>query len=467
MTSEQSFHIYHYNINSEQRFFLGQSHRSLFDLIALSGNIVSHTPAGVASFIATAAKPYYIDPQTHAFQHDTINLKRDVSDKESDEEPVYDWKPSVLRMAKERLGPPFDAVIDSDRPLSPRDFQDDRGQLDKERVTMVVENVISFQDKVLSDSLDDDDKEFMDEGAGRFCPEFLLAPYFYLSSHCARDWLEINVRCYEITREVEPGRRVLMPLVVSKQFMVRDRKLLAEVLEQVKPDGILLWIDDFVEEELTGEQVRDYVDLLSTLHRSTGIVLNSHGGYLSVLLTHRSLGRLLSGVGHSINYGENRSVVPVGGGLPMARFYFPCIHSRLRYSDALEVARGKQWLLNKDAYRNVCDCEQCGELLERHNSVDKAFYVYGKSKPITFQRRSRSGGRQLVRLDYPTAEAKQAAARHYLLSKHREFSDVRERDYDELVDKLKTVYDDLLPDVDDRLYFHLFHWHQGLRSRVT
>ena len=74
-------HIYHYNTHAEKRYFLGSEHHSLYDVIALNGNIVSHTPEGVAGFLAMAAKDFYIDPQTHAFQHATINLKRDVSDK--------------------------------------------------------------------------------------------------------------------------------------------------------------------------------------------------------------------------------------------------------------------------------------------------------------------------------------------------------------------------------------------------
>ena len=45
-----SEHIYHYNVHSEQRYFVGPEHRDLYDLIFLNGNIVSHTPAGIAAF---------------------------------------------------------------------------------------------------------------------------------------------------------------------------------------------------------------------------------------------------------------------------------------------------------------------------------------------------------------------------------------------------------------------------------
>ena len=117
-------HIYHYNTNSEQRYFLGREHRDLYDIIALNGNIVSHTTSGVAAFISTTGKKFFIDPQTHAFQHPTINLKRDISEKESGEPPNYQFKPSIEKLAIERLGGVFTSVIQKDKPLNPDDFSD-------------------------------------------------------------------------------------------------------------------------------------------------------------------------------------------------------------------------------------------------------------------------------------------------------------------------------------------------------
>ena len=121
-------HIYHYNTHAEQRYFLGREHHEGYDMIALNGNIVSHTPAGVASFIAVSAKPFYIDPQTHAFQHATINLKKNVSDSKKGEEPKYEFKPSIKVLAKDRLGYPFDKVIEEDIPLDVNFFFDNNGR---------------------------------------------------------------------------------------------------------------------------------------------------------------------------------------------------------------------------------------------------------------------------------------------------------------------------------------------------
>ena len=455
-------HIYHYNINAEQRFFLGNVHRPLFDLIALNGNIVSHTPKGVAGFVATTNKPFYVDPQTHAFQHATINLKRDVREKETDAKPDYQWKPSVLRLAKERLKSVFGKVIDYDRPLNPAMFKDDKSAINQQVVEQVCESVLDFQRNILASSLSEEDREFMDP-VQNFCPHFLLSPYFYLSSKDYSDWLKINVECYTKTKSLSDGVPVYLPVVISKQFMELRRSILIEAISQLKPDGILLWIDDHIEEGLGTSQVGEFVQFLRELQNHTGNVLNSHGGYLSTLLCHSDCGPLLSGVGHSVNYGESRSVIPVGGGLPMARFYFPSIHSRLKYTDALDIVRAKSWLSNRQNYeQHVCQCEQCTDLLNEHPNIDRAFYVYGKSRPITFERRSRSGGRQLVRLDYPTAEAKLAAARHYLFRKNAEFTTINSASFVELVNRLKSTYDEIATDCDDHSFVHLEIWHRGL-----
>ena len=121
-------HIYHYNTHAEKRFFLGSEHRHLYDLIAVNGNIISHSPEGSAGMLATAGKEFFIDPQTHAFQHPTRFLKRDISDREKGEPPKYAFKPSVDRLARERLGFPFDSVITNDRPLTADIFLDSAGR---------------------------------------------------------------------------------------------------------------------------------------------------------------------------------------------------------------------------------------------------------------------------------------------------------------------------------------------------
>lgn len=447
-------HIYHYNVHSEKKYFLGRQHHNLYNLISVNGNILSHTPNGVAAFIATAAKDFYIDPQTHAFQHPTISLKRDVSDKKNNETPVFEFKPSIEKLAHERLGFPFNKVISEDRPLTPNDFYTNAGKLDGELIENVCKAIIRFQRKTMVDSLSDEDKEFIG-GSVNFLPKFIIAPYFYLASNRFNEWLDLNNSLYTNTKNNETELPVYLSLVLSKQVIDQFSENIIQSVSNLKPDGIVLWIDKLIEEELSEKDVIKYKIFFRDLRNSTSTLMNSHGGYLSILLCHEELGDILDGVGHSINYGESRPVIPIGGGIPMARFYFPNVHSRMRYGDALSIIRINNWLNSKNSFtKNVCRCRQCVDLIDKKTSVDEAFEVYGKSYPVTIRRRTGS----IVRLAYPTSEAREVASRHYLYCKAKEFQDVEQKPLSELIDSLDNTFQQIYPSYGSEQLLHLLNW---------
>lgn len=454
-------HIYHYNTHAEKRYFLGSEHHSLYDVIALNGNIVSHTPEGVAGFLAMAAKDFYIDPQTHAFQHATINLKRDVSDKKKKEPPKYEFKPSIRKLANERLGPPFSDVIRDDKPIGPTIFLEN-GVIKDDIVERVCQSVKEFQLDMIESELDEEAKEFM-EGPSGFRPKFVIAPYFYLSAHRWEEWLKINVACYQMMKRLVKDVPTYLSLVVSRDAL-DNRGAIVRAISALEPDGILLWIDSHVEEDLRKSEVEIYIEFLRELKNATGTLYNSHGGYLSTLLCHSELGGLLDGVAHSVNYGEHRNVIPVGGGLPMARFYLHSVHSRLRWGDAAEIVLAKKWLSSVDTYRDkICMCRQCKELFDEKGSAEKVFELYGDSNPVTITRRTGS----IVRLEYPTKEAKQAASRHYLYNKAKEFSDIEEKAASELLQNLNTTYSEISSDCGEDAVAHLLTWYEVLRERCV
>jgi len=455
-------HIYHYNTNGEQRFFLGSKLHPLYTLIAMNGNIVSHTPAGVAGFIANTAKPFYIDPQTHAFQHATSNLKRDVSDREKGEPPKMEFKPSIVKLA-ERLGTPFSSVIDNDRPLAPEAFIEGGGEPNAASIREICEKAVEFETRILLDSLDEEAKEFLDE-KNQFDPALVVPPYFYLSPNRFKDWLKINIAAFEETRSIERSKPIFFPILVSQGTLAEQSTEIIEAVERVAPDGILLWIDGHTEETLSGNQVELFIKLTAGLRRFSGDVFNIHGGFLSILMGHNHLKNGLTGVGHAVNYGESRSIIPVGGGIPLAHFYFPSIHARLRFGDALGIMLAKGYLKSTESYLdNVCRCTECNELLaEKKGSADAAFYVYGESTPTRVKRRSGS----VVSLEYPTKEAKQAASCHYLFNKAKEFQDVERLPFKQLVGTLRESYNELSSDVGEELVAHLNIWDSILNELI-
>lgn len=455
-----STHIYHYNVHSEQRYFLGKDFRKLFNLIALNGNIVSHTPSCVAAFLATVNKDFFIDPQTHAFQHPTINLKRDISDKKRGEDARYEFKPSIQKLAIERLGGPFAQVIEDDRPVAPTDFISDSGKVKNDIINNVCEKVIYFQKYTMVASLNSEEKEFISESS-TFVPKFIIAPYFYLTPINFKEWLKININCYLRTRELEKDIPIYLNLVISKDLIFgKYRGIIKNAIKEIGPSGILLWIDDHIEEKLSEIEVRLFMNLLRELRNCTGTIYNLHGGYLSTLLCHSDSIDILSGVGHSINYGEHRSVIPVGGGIPLAHFYYPDLHSRLRFADALGIILTKKYLANKNVYQeNVCSCKKCVELLSDAKTANEAFMAYGESNPVTFRRRTGS----IVEIEYPTQEAKDVAAIHYLYNKAKEFDDLKEFDFSELMKQMLNAHRDIMISSGEEYVSHLINWHNGLQ----
>lgn len=451
-------HIYRYNVHSEQRYFLGKENRGKYDLIALNGNLVSNTPTGIAALVSTVNKAFYIDPQTHAFQHDTKNLKRDISNKEMREPPKLEFKPSIRKLAN-NLGGPFYKVIEADKPLSPNDFYLANGTISNDIINQVCNGVVSFQLNTLKESLKDDDKEFM-EGGENFNPEFIISPYFYLVPDLFEEWFDITIKCFVRTREIFSNLNIYYNLVLSKELLKESKvdKIVQE-LSLLKPEGILLWIDSHFEENLIDFEIERFIYLLKNLKNISGTVFNMYGGYLSILLTHKNI-NYLDGVGHSINYGQYRPIIPVGGGYPLAYFYFPSIHSRLRFVDALGIIYSKKWLKSvQDYLDNVCKCSQCQKLIKENKSLDDAFMAYGETYPKEFNRRSGT----IVRLSLPTAEAKRVAAQHYLYCKAKEFQNVKRKELDELLNKMNETFKTVRPNSSFKLISHLFNWQSMLK----
>ena len=146
----------------------------------------------------------------------------------------------------------------------------------------------------------------------------------------------------------------------------------------------------------------------------------------------------------------------------MAHFYYPALHSRLRHGDAAAIFEPNGWLRTPEAYQqHICSCRQCAELIHETGSVERAFEYYGESQSVTFKRR---GGGVARVVDYPTAEARQAAAQHYLFNKAREFADLQSNALDVLLNRLRVAREALKTTVGEMGTMHLLSWNEGVRA---
>lgn len=411
---------------AEQRHFIHPS-KDTYTGVVLNGNMVAHAPDGLGAFLLekTEKQCYIIDPITHAFQHDPYFINDDEGSPKS----------SIKALA-DAYGKPVKDIVGS-RPLLPSDLNDD-GVLRE-----FVDCCLTFQDKTLAEVMAGNDsiKYFVGLTEDKLRPVALVSPYFYLTETTYNDWIDVMCRAGTCAKKLKTDARIYTSVVVS-QGVILDETISREIasrLINVGFDGFLLWVDNLDELSAGGAELSGLLRLARLLRNGDRLpVINLHGGYFSIMAA-GTLGRqAFSGVTHAPEFGEYRSVVPVGGGIPIARYYIPQIHARVRYRDALRFLNSKGWLSDAATFhREVCNCPACQDVIGG-NAAN--FTLYGEDTIKEVRR-----GRGLVRIGYPTSATKLRCLRHYLYRKAAEYSfaaDSAEPIIEDLqhgVDELKSV----------------------------
>lgn len=415
-------HILRYGTHAESKYFLLDDLSNAYDTVIFNGNMVAYTPAAIAGFIVSIqGKPFIIDPQTHAFQHDVYKLAQE------DENGKLIPKKSIQKLA-ERFGNPVKEMLGKQSVL-PEDFSDPSVK------TEFCKNVIHFQQDIVGEYIQKGPfwkyLKFALEtghlGEQIFKPSGVVPPYFFMTNNTMDDWLPINKEFIEIANKEFPDQNIYAQLVISKDLLSSEVKLdkIIEIYKALPCSHVLLWVDDFDENSVGEELLNDFIKLCKGLSENKKII-NLYGGYFSVLLIKEGV---LSGVCHGLEYGESRGVVPVGGGIPMAKYYFYPLHQRMRYPDFLKIFIQQGWNKNIDGFKsNICN-EACCE--------DGNIAKYGTTKPVKYKR-----GGQLISLNYPVPEAKDYSLRHYLKSKKREFYEVETKNKNILLSDLEKAFDE-------------------------
>ncbi len=407
---------------AQQRYFVYPS-KDVYRGVIINANMAAHAPAGLGAFLLekTADNRYIVDPLTHAFQHDPVYL----SDK--------DGRPkSSIRALAEAYGTPVEEIV-GERQLLPSDLEDSsvlRG---------FAERCLDFQREVLRDAMKQNDSmKYLDAADTSLEPYALVAPYFYLTETTVDDWMPLLSGACRHSRELVGANPLFASIVVSRGLLTNKERM-KEILPRLKEldvQGYLLWVDDLDEQAASSVELKSLLELARELRtQGTREVINLHGGYFSVLAAGMlGGGNRLSGVAHAPEFGEFRSVVPVGGGIPIARYYIPKLHSRIRYRDAQRYIQKKGWLEDCAAFhKNVCDCSACQDTLS--GDISK-FVLFGESNQREVKRR---GG--LVRMEFPTGDTKQRCLRHYLERKNVEYGFSASADPSQIIGDLNEGYE--------------------------
>jgi len=387
---------------AEQRHF-EYPEKGTYQGVVINANMAAYAPAGLAAFLLekTATATYIIDPLTHAFQHDPEAICN------SEGEP----KSSIKGLA-EAYGEPISTLVGS-RPLLPKHFED------RKVLGAFTERCVEFQlDHLRSFMKEADAAKYVDDEIKP--PYAVVVPYFFLTETTYADWLPI---CIDAAKQTcanvgdGGGPKVFTAVVVSQGILLDDsaQEAISDGFSSAALDGYLLWVDDLDEKSASKGELAGLLKLARRL-RADGRreVINLHGGYFSILAAGVLGKSALSGVTHAPEFGEFRSVVPVGGGIPIARYYIPSLHTRVRYRDALRMFTAKDSLHSAASFHEgVCDCEKCKEVLANDAAN---FTLFGESTVKSVRRKH-----GIARIEFPTTEAKRRCLCHYLQKKRIEY----------------------------------------------
>jgi hypothetical protein len=195
-------------------------------------------------------------------------------------------------------------------------------------------------------------------------------------------------------------------------------------------------MDQFSEHHVSRDHLNAYTDFAKVmLKKHSKPVVNLYGGYWSTMLCGLPQLGLLGGVCHGLGYGEDRAVVPVGGGIPLAKYYLRQYHQRLRFGHAVRAIERLRGFDSREAFlQAVCECDTCSMTIRDHPSDD--FQAFGVTRPV--QRRH---GAQIVTLEYPTAQTTDLCLRHYLRSKQQEFDEAASARASEVAAELRSLWE--------------------------
>lgn len=438
--------ILRYNTGTDKSAFV--KFKDNFDAVIFNATIVAYSGAAVADLVSVHKRQYIIDPQTHIFQHDisalqTKNKKGKIYLKKSIEK--------YLRCMPEKLA---NIIINEQRTPTIGEVEYSIDEL----VNKVYAFETTYVDSFIKAKEYDKYLRFAKIGPN---PRFLIAPYFMLKKEYDKTtnskWLSYNKICIKkyVDLNTEKSYELAAQLVLDKESLLKSK-----YLEQIKStyniegyEYLFLWIDDFDSFDANNDLQHAFFELLKILHAIGKKPIMAYGGYDSILLCNNDVTHGLYGVAQSVGYGEARDITPVGGGLPVNKYYFYPIHKRLRFDEAASILSSKGYFSGhkspsdyaKEYDDNICHCKQCHSIIK--NDINN-FNDYNESIPFSMETKHGTVSR-----NRPTTNANLIAAMHFLYCKIREWDEVNTRSLDDLVKELLKAVSEYAPE-----------WYQNIKS---
>ncbi len=272
--------------------------------ICFSANVACFGKTWVSQFINLLRKPFFIDPMTYAFQFPLQNISKGNT-----------LRKSFLRLA-EIYGDPIKTMISSGREVNPSDLTDD----DVESMT---KNIFDFQESTATSESSSQKSlvefgEWLGERATEQKPEFIVSPYFWFDSP-ESDFYYVNLRIMKLGKKYSSKIPVYGVICTNVETLSNDEWVSKIVLDFSTVDGILLWISDFNEHRMTGNELMNYLNFVQELSRNRTVIV-MYGSYFSMIASKFGL----TGISPGIGIGESKNVKeqPTGGAFSNRYYVF-------------------------------------------------------------------------------------------------------------------------------------------------
>ena len=433
-----SLKLLRYNTGTDKQVFI--RFKDSLSAVIFNATIVAYSSSAVADLVSVYKNQYIIDPQTHIFQH-SIDA---VQTKGKNSQVVL--KKSVLQYFDELPERLKNEFLTASGELTPSQIS--------ASIDSLVESVYKFEteyvDKYIKKKEYDKYLQFVKLGPA---PRVVIAPYFMLKSDyddsTIQAWLEINrISAEKFVATNDGSYPVGIQLVIDKAILEREGiiDLISKTYEGIDAEFAFIWIDEFSSFQASRKQMVQFKTLLQTLTELGLKPIMAYGGYDAILLCSSDLPCHLYGVAHSVGYGESRAITPVGGGLPVNKYYFPPLHSRLNMSEVIPILIHNGYFSGdkKEAanrfYSHICSCKQCKSIIK--DNIDN-FYAFNDSVPFTI--------RGSVTRNRPTSDATFIAAMHFMYDRIKEWELVESISFKELLQSLVEAYSTYAPKSLDRI----------------
>lgn len=422
-----------YNTGNDKKAFV--KFKNNFDAVIFNATIVAYSGSSIADLVSVHKSQYIIDPQTYIFQHSisAIQNKEKTGIKKSVQKYLDELPDGLCNILK------------SNNLIS---FEDIENMLDD-----LVGSIYNFQKNYVNKFLSDKeyDKYLKFAGISGPSPKFIISPYFMLKKdYCDSDicaWMKLNKESFIKTKSISIDDEVATQIVIEKELLLSKCFFdeIHKMFKDLSGTYTFLWIDDFDSFEAGTDYQDGYLKLLKLFSELNVYPIMAYGGYDSIFMCHKNIKYRLYGVAQSVGYGEKRQITPVGGGLPVNKYYFLPLHRRLKFGDAAQILQNNGYfdsnISNKqhslDYYKDICNCKQCKEVII--DDIDN-FDIYNESIPFSMK-----GKNGLVSRNRPTTYASYISAIHFLHSKVTEWNIIQNCDKTELRKQIIDAYKKYLP----------------------